>query len=64
MSDRKNQILLPERTTLTKVREGSESIKTVIPPGVRSFLDLKPGEELVWEIAMEGKMKWVKVTIN
>lgn len=62
MNDPKNQIMLPERTTLTRVREGSESLKTVIPPGVRSFLDLKPGEELVWEITMDGKTKWVRVT--
>jgi hypothetical protein len=55
-------ILLPEKTRLTRVREGSDSLKTVVPPGVRSFLDLKPNDDLVWEILMEGKSKWIRVT--
>lgn len=55
-------IMLPEKTTLTKVREGSESLKTTIPPGVRSFLDLKANEQLVWELVIDGKTRWIKVT--
>jgi hypothetical protein len=55
-------IMLPEKTTLTKVREGSDSLKTVVPPGVRSFLDLKANETLTWELVMDGKTKWIRVT--
>jgi hypothetical protein len=62
MSPDSKAIMLPENTKLTKVREGSDSLKTVVPPGVRSFLDLKPNDELVWEILMEGKSKWIRVT--
>lgn len=62
MKEAAEPILLPENTKLSKIREGSDSLKTVVPPGVRSFLDLKPNEQLVWEIQMEGKTKWIKVT--
>lgn len=53
---------MPEKTKLSKIREGSDSLKTVVPPGVRSFLDLKPNEQLVWDIQMEGRTKWIRVT--
>jgi hypothetical protein len=62
MNTSPDSIMLPEKTKISKIREGSDSLKTVVPPGVRSFLDLKPNDELVWEILMEGKSKWIKVT--
>ena len=62
MNEEPNGIMLPENTKLSKIREGSDSLKTVVPPGVRSFLDLKPNDELKWEIQMEGRTKWIKVT--
>ena len=52
---------LVEKTTVVRNQKGSKSLRSKIPPGVTNVLELKPGDELEWEIIFREGSKIVEI---
>lgn len=55
-----------ERTTLTKANNASYSLRTTVPRGITSQLDLKEGDFLMWRLepSKDGKGLAIRVEIG
>ena len=55
ISQNKNNMVRGEKTTLTKANDKSYSLRTTVPKGISSQLELKEGDSLIWELQPNGK---------
>jgi len=53
-----------ERTVLTKANDKSYSLRTTVPTGVRSHLDLKEGDHLLWNLTPTKNGNGFMVTVE
>lgn len=54
--------IMTEIVKVARIREGSDSIKMTIPPSVKGFMDLEPGDEVVLDFQIENGKKIVKMS--
>ena len=57
-----SESIMTATVRVVRIRKGSDSIKMTIPPSVKGFLDLKPGDDVIMEFVMEDGKKIVKMT--
>jgi hypothetical protein len=51
-----------EKTKLTKANDKSYSLRTTVPKGITSHLELKEGDSLLWELKPNGNSLSITVT--
>ena len=53
-----------ERTILTKANNKSYSLRTTVPKGITSHLDLKEGDSLLWKLTPSKNRKELLITVE
>ncbi len=53
-----------EKTKLTKANSGSYSLRTTMPKGIVSQLELKKGDSVFWELHPEKNGKGLQIIVT